>query len=705
MSCSALIRKKLTKLEGVISSNVNYASGRALIEYDEKKLNQQAIINAIKEVGYSAEIKNQQNSSSKFLEKEIEDLKRLTFLSLALSIPALIIGMFLMDFPFRMEILFMLATPVQFFVGKRFYMGALAALKNGSATMDTLIAIGTTAAYLYSVASMLGYFEEQYFETSAVLISFVVLGKYLEARSKGKASEAITKLMGLKPKTATIVRGNEMIEVEIDAVKVNDLLFVKPGEKIPVDGIVEEGESYVDESMMTGESMPVKKIKGEKVFSGTLNKNGSLKIRATNVGEGTLLAQIIKVVEEAQASKSDIQRFADKVSSVFVPIVVAISVLTFLFWYTIAGKDLSFALMTSVSVLVIACPCALGLATPTAIMVGTGIGASRGILIKNAEALEKIHSVNAVVFDKTGTLTMGKPEVTDFISFGNNKLALNIAYSLEINSEHPLAKAIVAYGKEKSAIQLPLKKFVAVEGIGVEGIINNKRVSVRKPRKNQEKKTDEIINKLQSQGKTVVVVEEEEKVLAVIGISDNARTNAKKAIEMLNQLGIACWMITGDNKKTALAIARKLGIKTENVFAEVMPTEKASKIKEIQKKGYFVAMVGDGINDAPALAQADVGIAMGSGTDVALETCSVALVKDDPIAVPITIKLGKATMRKIKQNMFWALIYNVVGIPVAAGILYPFTGILLSPMFAGAAMAFSSVSVVSNSLLLKSEKL
>lgn len=706
-SCSTLITRALQRTPGVVNANVNYASGKAMVEYDEKQVQPEAFVAAVKSKGYSAKVGADADAERRMRENEISKLKSLLVFGAVLSLPALAIGMFLMEFPYRMLVLFALATPVQFIAGKNFYLGAWSALRNRTASMDTLIAVGTSAAYFYSVAALFGLVGEQYFETAAVLITLVILGKYLEAVAKGRTSEAIRKLMGLAPKTAVVVRGNAEVEIPIEQVVVGDVVVVKPGGKMPVDGIVVSGGSAVDESMVTGESMPVEKVKGDKVIGGTINKNGMLRFKATKVGKDTVLAQIVKLVEEAQGSKASIQRFADEISAVFVPVVIVIAILTFVAWYFLLSQSFPFAMMVAVAVLVIACPCALGLATPTAIMVGTGIGAQKGILIKTAESLELMHKVNAVVFDKTGTITEGKPKTTDFVVFSprDRKAALEYAYSVESSSEHPLAGAIVDFVKSEGASLKPAKSFKAVPGFGVEATVGVAKVSLGKPLAEDLRleHVSRVVSRLQQDGKTAMVLKAGGKPLAVIGVADTIRESSTKAVEELRKLGIETWMITGDNEKTAAAIARTAGI--TNVFAEVLPQDKASYVKKLQDKGLKVVMVGDGINDAPALAQADIGIAMGSGTDVAMETGSVVLMRSDPMDVPRAIRLGRATIDKIRQNMFWALVYNVVGIPIAAGLLYPSYGILLSPIIAGGAMALSSVSVVTNALTLRWAKI
>jgi Cu+-exporting ATPase len=573
--------------------------------------------------------------------------------------------------------------------------------------MDTLIAVGTSAAYFYSVAAMFGFAQEQYFETAAVLITLVILGKYLEAVAKGKTSDAIRKLMGLTPKTAIVVRNNAEVEINISDVIVGDIVIVKPGEKIPVDGFVVEGNSSVDESMITGESIPVEKTVNSNVIGGSINKHGSFRFKAQKVGQDTVLAQIVRLVEDAQGSKAEIQRFADSVSAVFVPVVIAIAIVSFAVWYFLLGQAFTFAMVIAVSVLVIACPCALGLATPTAIMVGTGIGAQNGILIKNAQVLETMHKVNTLVFDKTGTITEGKPRVTDFQLLGkySAKEVLNVALSIENTSEHPLADAIVEYAKANGAQLLKVSDFKAIPGSGVEGKIGKTIAYLGKP-SGDKLEHGEITNsvvKIQEEGKTAMILRADNKPIAIFGVADTLRHTSTQTILELKKIGIQSWLITGDNKRTARAIAKTAGI--ENVFAEVLPKDKAEYVKRLQNEGRSVAFVGDGINDAPALAQADIGIAIGSGTDVAMETGSVVLMKNDTMDVVRAIRLGRATINKIKQNMFWALIYNIMGIPIAAGLLYPTYGILLSPIIAGGAMALSSVSVVLSALTLRWIKL
>ncbi|ACL16026.1 heavy metal translocating P-type ATPase [Methanosphaerula palustris] len=705
-SCATLISRALTKTPGIVTANVNYASRKARVEFDESLLDEQRLIDLIVSKGYGAKIGVDPDTERLVREKEISDLKISLIFSALFAVPALLLGMVFMDVPYRVLLLFLLATPVQFVVGKNFYLGAWSALKNRIGTMDTLITVGTSAAYFYSVAAMFGLVTEQYFETAAVLITLVVLGKYLEAVTKGRTSDAIRKLMGLTPKVATIVREGREIEIPIEEVMVGDLLLVKPGERVPVDGTVVEGGSAVDESMITGESIPVEKTVGSTVIGGTINKNGMIRFEATRVGTDTVLSQIVRLVEDAQGSKADIQRFADRISGIFVPAVIGISVLTFVAWYFVFGMSFPFALMVAVAVLVVACPCALGLATPTSIMVGTGVGAQKGILIKSAESLEMMHAVNAVVFDKTGTITEGKPRVTNFLTESEDEVPtlIGYAYAVERNSEHPLADAVTEYGRERGVNPGDVSEFRAIPGFGVAATVDGRSVYLGKPEPGVLGADMETkVSRLQSEGKTAMILKVDNVPRAVIGVADTIKATSARAVEDLKRLGIETWMITGDNEKTARAIARIAGI--ENVFAGVLPQDKAEYVKRLQEKGLKVVMVGDGINDAPALAQADIGIAMGSGTDVAMEAGSVVLMRSDPLDVPQAIRLGRATIKKIRQNMAWALMYNIIGIPIAAGILYPSYGILLSPIIAGGAMALSSVSVVTNALTLRWVKL
>jgi Cu2+-exporting ATPase/Cu+-exporting ATPase len=662
--------------------------------------------------------------------KELESMKAKTQFVLPIALLVFVLMMwdiaaktlpFVPNLPLPMELFntisMVLATIVLFWIGKPFLEGVVRFVKYRAANMDTLIGIGTLAAYLYSVIItllpnvkiLLRLPDYTYFDVTIVVIGFVILGKYLEARSKLRTGEAIEKLLGLQAKTALLWKDGKEVEVPVSEVRIGDTLIVKPGTKIPVDGTIIEGQSAVDESMVTGEPIPVDKKPGDLVVGATINKQGSFRFTATKVGSDTLLSQIIKMVEEAQGSKAPIQALADKVSGIFVPVVLGIAVLTLILWLAMGtsalgfSAALSYGILSFVGILVIACPCALGLATPTAIIVGVGKGAEYGILIKNAEALEKLSSIDTVVLDKTGTITKGKPEVTDIVvlekSWNESKI-LAVAASVEKLSEHPLAQAVVQKAEEQNMNLDKVQDFAALEGVGVKGIINNSKIYVHKPGPND--KNGQIKN-LQEQGKTVVVVEADEKVIGLLALSDTLKDEAKSAIAKLHKRGIKVVMLTGDNHLAAQYIAKQASI--DNVIAEVLPQEKAGKIKELQAEGKKVAMAGDGINDAPALVQADVGVAMATGTDIAIESAGITLLHGDINKLSQAFELSRATMRTVKQNLFWAFIYNIVGIPIAAGLLYPIWGIVLNPIFAGLAMAGSSVSVVTNSLRLRAKKL
>lgn len=644
-------------------------------------------------------------------EVELRNLKRLVAFSAVVSIPVILLSFFL-AIPNENFILFLLATPIQFIAGFRFYKGFLDALKARTANMDTLIAMGTSAAWIYS--SLVTFFPnvfqgETYFDASVIIITLILTGKLLEEIAKGKASSAIKKLMGLQPKTARVIRDDKEMDIPIEDLLVDDIVLVKPGEKIPVDGVVIDGHSSVDEKMITGESIPVGKKIGDEVIGATINKSGLLKIKAAKVGKDTVLAQIIKIVQEALTVKAPIQRLADKVSSYFVPTVIAIAVISFFVWLY-AGMGFIFALTIFITILIIACPCALGIATPTAILVGTSLGANNGILIKGGKALETAHKLTAVVFDKTGTLTKGEPEVTDInpISRTDAENLLRLAAVAEKGSEHPLGEAIVKKAEENK-IRIPDgNNYETIAGKGIRASYLNKPIFVgnRIFIKELGFKVEELeqeIQKLEEQGKTAVIVAFGDRIVGIIGIADTLKQYSKEAVQVLKRMKIDVWMITGDNERTAKAIAKEVGI--ENVMAEVLPQDKAKKVKELQEKGYKVAAIGDGINDAPMLAQADIGIAIGSGTDVALETGDLVLIKDDLRDVVTSIDLSRYTIRKIKENLFLAFAYNTISIPIAAGILTIFIpGFLLNPIIAGAAMAFSSVSVVGNSLLMRGYK-
>jgi Cu+-exporting ATPase len=709
-ACAARVEKQLGSLEGVHSAAVNLASERASVEYDSEKIKTSDLIKAVEAIGYKAERAEELSvdREKEQREKEIRRLRLELVISAILTAP-LLFSMLLMitniDIPFFHNEYFQLivATPVQFIIGFRFYKNAYRALRSGSANMDVLIAMGTTAAYFYSIYNAFfapheGMMKELYFESSAVIITLILFGKYLEAVAKGRTSEAIKKLMGLQAKTARIIRDGREEDIPIEEVVPGDVIVVRPGEKIPVDGRILEGDSAVDESMLTGESLPVEKTAGDHVVGATINRFGTFRLEATRVGKDTVLSQIIKMVEDAQGSKAPIQKIADRVSGVFVPVVLAIALVTLLAWYLITG-DLTGGIVSAVSVLVIACPCALGLATPTAIMAGTGKGAENGILIKGGEHLEMTYRLNAVVLDKTGTITKGQPEVTDVIPLGSMDRGelLRMAAAAEKNSEHPLGEAIYEQGKKESGTVPEAEQFAAIPGKGVRAVVEGRQIYIGTRKLMQEAGIDtgsaeNVIAGLEDDGKTAMLMTADGRLEAVIAVADTLKESSKDAIDELKKMGIEVYMITGDNKRTASAIAKQAGI--TNVLAEVLPEDKAEEVGKLKKQGMKVAMAGDGINDAPALVAADIGIAMGTGTDVAIEAADITLLRGDLMLIPAAIRLSKMTMRKIKQNLFWAFIYNIIGIPVAA------FG-LLNPMIAGGAMAFSSVSVVTNSLRLR----
>lgn len=730
MTCAACVRaveRALTRTPGVIKAQINLATEKAAVEYDGEIVRLSELKQAINNAGYKAldverEISIDEDRIRK--EKEIKVMWTKFIFSAVFALPLFYLAMgpmmglpvpgFLnMDlYPLRFAFTqLLLAIPVVI-AGYRFYTVGFPALFRRSPNMDSLVALGTSAALIYGLFAVymisIGethYVHDLYFESVAIIITLISLGKTLETVSKGKTSEAIKKLMGLAPKTATVIQGNAEIEIPLDEVEAGDIIVVKPGEKIPVDGSVTEGYTSVDESMLTGESIPVEKTIGDKVTGGSINKNGSIRFKAEKVGKDTALAQIIKLMEEAQGSKAPIAKMADIVAGYFVPVVIAIALVSGLLWF-IAGESPVFVMSIFITVLVIACPCALGLATPTAIMVGTGKGADYGALIKSGEALETAHKIDTVVLDKTGTITEGKPQLTDIITYEDfeKSVLLALAASAEKGSEHPLGEAIVKEAERLDIKPFTVDAFAAIPGHGIEATINDKKILMGNLKLMNDKKLNigksaEDAERLAKEGKTPMYIGVEGILAGIIAVADVVKKSSEKAIKDLHSMGIEVVMITGDNKNTAEAIARQVGI--DRALAEVLPQDKAEQIGILQKEGKKVAMVGDGINDAPALAQADIGIAIGSGTDVAMESADIVLMRSDLLDVATAIKLSKSTIRNIKQNLFWAFFYNTIGIPVAAGLLYAFGGPKLNPMIAAAAMSFSSVSVVSNALRLK----
>jgi P-type Cu+ transporter len=752
-NCSATIERALKRLDGVVAANVNLANERAHVEYLPGVTSLAAIQGAIRDVGYDVVVAGEGESVEDVeraaREAEIRDQTRKFWVGMALSLPLFLVSMGrdlgllgMWSHQAWVNWLFLaLATPVQFYVGWDYYVGGFKSLRAGSANMDVLVAMGSSAAYFYSLAVLLlpGIGDHVYFETSALIITLIKLGKMLEARAKGRTSEAIKKLMGLRPKTARVIRpGSEAeIEVPVEAVMLGDLVIVRPGERMPVDGVAVEGRSAVDESMLTGESLPVDKKPGDEIIGGTINKQGLLKFEATRIGAQTALAQIIRLVEEAQGSKAPIQRLVDRVSGVFVPIVIAIAILTFLGWFLIGGVGFTQSMIFMVAVLVIACPCALGLATPTAIMVGTGKGAELGILFKNSEALERAHELTTVVLDKTGTITRGQPSVTNVemvdagLTNGGSPLSLvqagheaaasrllELAASAERGSEHPLGQAIVQAANEARLSPAEPERFEAVAGKGVAATVAGCEVLVGTRRLLEERGValnglEEPLRRLEEEAKTAMLVSHDGQALGVVAVADTLKEGSVEAIQQMQALGLEVVMITGDNRATASAVARQLAQATAadgqgsllRVLAEVLPGDKAAQVRALQEDGRVVGMVGDGINDAPALAQADVGIAIGTGTDVAMAAADVTLMSGDLRGVARAIALSRATMRTIKENLFWAFFYNVLLIPLAAGVFYPLLGLRLHPVLAAAAMAFSSIFVVSNSLRLRGKRI
>jgi len=713
-ACAARIEKKLNSIPGVKRANVNLSTERATVSYEPGRVRVGDFIGAIQALGYDAE-KTEDISQERLAEQKETELRTMRFSLLAsiiLSLPlvtAMVLSVLKIHAPalaFLHNQYFQLAvaTPVQFIIGARFYKQSYYALRAGTANMDVLIAMGTSAAYFFSLYNIFfeptvaGMMKDLYFEAAAIIITLILLGKYLEAVAKGKTSEAIKKLAALQAKTARVIREGREIDVPIEDVRLGELVVVRPGEKVPVDGKIVEGNSSLDESMLTGESLPVDKKAGDLVYGATINRFGVFKLEATRVGKDTVLAQIIKMVEDAQGSKAPIQKIADQVAGVFVPVVLVIALITFLGWY-FGGAGVNKALISAVAVLVIACPCALGLATPTAIMVGTGKGAENGILIKGGEHLETAYKLNTVVLDKTGTITKGQPEVTDIISTGqlDEGKILQLAARAEKSSEHPLGVAIYEKGKMTFDQLNDPDDFEAIAGMGIRAVIDQQEIYVGTRKLMREKGIDTTslearISDLEDQGKTAMLMAVNGTIESILAVADTLKESSREAIAELQEMGIEVYMITGDNRRTADAIARQVGI--SNVLAEVLPENKAREVERLQSEDKTVAMVGDGINDAPALATADIGIAMGTGTDVAMEAADITLMRGDLMAIPASIRLSRQTMKKIKQNLFWAFIYNIIGIPFAA------LG-MLNPIIAGGAMAFSSVSVVTNSLSLR----
>jgi Cu+-exporting ATPase len=695
-SCTAKIEEELMKNEGVYAANANLATKAVVVEYDPKMINPKRLSEVIKDLGYTPLFKEEALGS------DLKEKRRRTdfIFSLALAIPITIISMAMVHLPKRELLLFVLTTPVLLVGGKSFYVGAYKSLRRGYSDMNVLVALGVSAAYIFSAVNPFFSHGDVYYEVAALLITFVLLGRYLEEKAKARASSAIKKLMELRPKTARVLRDGREQEVSTDDVVVGDLVIVKPGESIPVDGVIVSGRATVDESMVTGESIPLEKKEGDSVIGGTINRTGLITIRATKVGKDSFISQIVRFVEEAQARKAPIQRFADRIASRFVPAVVGTALITFIAW-TLLGKPVNFSLMMAVSVLVIACPCALGLATPTAIMVGLGKGAEMGILIKGGEVLEKVRQLTTVVFDKTGTLTQGRPRVVKIVDLAGvgEEEVLKVAASLEKGSEHPVAKAIVERAEGKELYRLDELEEFPGEGVigkllgrqaivGSRGLFDRLGVNLR---------GYETIERLEEDGMTTVVTFYDGRVIGVIGIFDEPKPGAADVVNQLKGMGLKVIMLTGDNERVAKAVGRSLGI--ERFLANIRPHEKAGVIAKLQAEGEIVAMVGDGINDAPALTQADVGIAIGSGTEIAKEAGEIILTGGGLEGVVLAIDLSNKTMRKIKENMFWALVYNTLGIPIAAGLLYP--TLVLRPEIAALAMSLSSVSVVSNSLLLR----
>ncbi|MFR9166465.1 MAG: heavy metal translocating P-type ATPase [Dysgonomonas sp.] len=719
-ACASSSQNVLKRQDGVVSASVNYGNGMAVIEYDSSKTDPQKLKSALQDIGYDL-LLDEGNSAQDKLEaihkKRMKTLLTKVIVAIVFSLPVVVIAMTpsLMHMKYANLVMWILSTPVVFYCGSQFFAGAYKQAKHLSSNMDTLVALSSGVAYLFSVFNTLypqfwtnrGLEAHVYFEAVAVVIMFVLIGKLLEERAKGSTSSAIKKLMGLQPKTVTVISSDgQQKEVSINEIAINDTVLVKPGEKIAVDGTVLQGSSFVDESMISGEPVPVEKKESEKVFAGTINQKGSFRFRADKVGKDTLLSQIIQMVQDAQGSKAPVQKLVDKIAGIFVPIVIGVAVASFIIWTVFGGQNgITYGLLALITVLVIACPCALGLATPTAIMVGIGKGAENGILIKDAESLELAKKVNVVVLDKTGTITEGKPAVTDILWLTENiEPYRNILFSIERSSEHPLAEAVSNY-LNKDAAFINGIEIESVSGRGVRGKLNDEQYfagnmqMAKEAGVNIDNDTEKWINEKLDLANTVILFGDSKEAFAVVAIADKIKKTSAQAVKQLQNEGIDVYMLTGDNEQTAKAVAIETGI--NHYKANLLPADKVGFIKQMQSQGKTVAMVGDGINDSVALAQADVSIAMGKGSDIAMDVAKMTIISDDLTKIPQAINLSRKTVRTIKQNLFWAFIYNVIGIPVAAGILYPFNGFLLNPMIAGAAMALSSVSVVTNSLRLK----
>jgi P-type Cu+ transporter len=735
-ACAARIERSLNKAPGVAEASVNLATERAMIRFDPAVTDVDKIVGTIRDAGYDAIVPapesatsiGEEDAQSRIRREEYQELAKKFWIAAVLALPVLIISMShgriaALDFPGVRWLQFVLTTPVVFYCGAQFYRGAWAALRHRSADMNTLIALGTGAAYVYSAAALVApsvfsagamsgmhgpMSPPVYFEAAAVIIALILLGRMLEARAKGRTSEAIKRLIGLQAKTAIVIQNGVETECAIEEVVPGDVVVVRPGERVPVDGIIRDGTATLDESMLTGESLPVDKVIGETVFGGTINRTGFFRFEATKVGRDTMLARIVDMVEKAQGSKAPIARLADKVSGIFTPVVLCIAIATFATWFVLAPMETRFtlALVNFVAVLIIACPCALGLATPTAIMVGTGVGAEHGILVRSGESLETAHRISTIVLDKTGTVTRGEPAVTSIVpTFLSESELLSIAASAEAGSEHPIARAIVRHARERSMPTLGHTTFEALPGRGMRAEIAGNSVVIGNPALMGENGIDvaaaqTAVDQISVEGGTAVVVAIDGRIAGVIGVADEIRPEAPHAIAAMQKMGMDVVMLTGDNKRTADAVARQVGIR--RVLAQVLPADKAAEVRRLREAGGVVAMVGDGINDAPALAEADVGIAVGTGTDIAIEASDITLLRGDLRRVVTAIALSRATINTVKQNLFWAFVYNVIGIPIAAGLLYPVTGWLLSPIIASAAMSLSSVSVLTNSLRLKS---